>query len=83
LNSAPVTGSLSVPLRNWLVVHPVTKADTQQSTATAATLLKVIPKIRFVIRHSRGVAVEEVKWSYHWHCKLLAGKFYTRHYSAR
>jgi hypothetical protein len=51
---------VSVPLTNWLVVHPVTKADTQQSSAATTALPEVIPKIRFVIRHSRGVAVEEV-----------------------
>jgi hypothetical protein len=45
---------------NWLVVHPVTKADTQQSSAATAALPEVIPKIRFIIRHSREVAVEEV-----------------------
>jgi hypothetical protein len=53
---------MSVPLRNWLVVHPVTKVATQQSSAATAALLEVFPKIRFVISLLQrvGDGVEEV-----------------------
>jgi hypothetical protein len=34
---------------NWLVEHPVTRADIQQSSAATAALLEVIPQIRFII----------------------------------
>jgi hypothetical protein len=58
LSAAPAIGSVSVPLRNWLVEHPVTIAETQQSNAATEALLEIIPKIRFVIRCSRGLG----KW---------------------
>jgi hypothetical protein len=52
---------MSVPLRNWLVVHPVTKAATQQSSAAIAALLEVIPKVRFVISLLQRGWVMELK----------------------
>jgi hypothetical protein len=52
LIAAPETGCMSVPLRNWLVEHPVTRADTQQSKTLAAALIEVIAKNRFIIGHS-------------------------------
>jgi hypothetical protein len=47
---------------NWLVVeHPVTRADTQQSSAATAALLEVIPMIRFIISSLHGFGNSLVK----------------------
>src|ERR1035437_4450042 len=52
-SAAPATGVVSGPA-NWLVEHPVTRADTQQSSAAIAALLEVIPQIRFIILSLHG-----------------------------
>src|ERR1035441_6069835 len=62
-SAAPATGVVSGPA-NWLVEHPVTRADTQQSSAAIAALLEVIPQIRFIICHSMNLGTSSsTYWS--------------------
>jgi hypothetical protein len=47
-----VTGELSTGPIKLLVEHPVTSADTQQSSVATVALAEVIPKHRFIIGYS-------------------------------